>query len=207
MSLQLFPFPGIVTGMRKLLVGGAVCLLSQLCFGQMIDRDVRYYTYAGVSHTLIILGSAEERVGKSFSFAQGKADPKLTLYKRIPGELIWEGYFNESQTDHPTVAHPDRINQQVGIMAMARYRWPEHSRMNFYGDGGLGFSLFRHSSKDLPLASNFMIGGGFGAEFHTGEKSSLLLGARYLHTSNAGRKRPNFGENLVEWYLGYSWTR
>ena len=193
--------------MRKLLIGGVGCFLVQSSFGQMIDRDVHYYTYAGVSHTLIILGSAEERSGKAFSFAQGKGDPRLTIYKRIPGELIWEGYFNESQTNHPTAAHPDRINQQFGIMAMARYRWPVHGGMNFYGDGGLGFSLFRHSSKDLPLASNFMIGGGVGAEFHVDEKSSILLGARYLHTSNAGRKRPNFGENLVEYYLGYGWKR
>ncbi len=193
--------------MRKLPLAVGVLALVPCSFGQLVDSDIRYYTYAGVSHTLIVLGSAEERTGKAFSFGVGKADPRLTIYHRIHGELIWEGYFNESTTNHPTVAHPDRINQQYGTMAMARYRWPEHHGMNFFGDGGLGFSLFRHSSKDLPLASNFMIGGGFGAEFHTGEKSSLLLGARYLHTSNAGRKRPNFGENLVEYYLGYSWKR
>ena len=193
--------------MRTLVLGVGGCLLAPCCLGQMVDTETHYYVYGGLSHTLLILASADARSGKSFSFAQGKSDPRLTIYHRIEGELIWEGYFNESTTNQPTAAHPDRLNQQFGIMAMARYRWPEHRGMNFYGDGGLGFSLLRHSSTDLPLASDFMIGGGVGAEFHVGAKSAVLLGARYLHTSNGGRKRPNFGENLAEFYLGYEWKR
>ena len=193
--------------MRGLICGGIFFFLSSFSFGQMVDTDTHYYIYGGLSHTMIILASADERSGKSFSLARGKADPRLTIYHRIQGELIWEGYFNESKTNQPSQAHPDQINQQYGIMAMARYRWPVHNGMNFYADGGLGFSLLRHSSKDLPLASDFMIGGGLGMEFHAGEKSSFLLGTRYLHTSNAGRKRPNFGQNLDEFYLGYEWKK
>jgi hypothetical protein len=201
------PLAGKLPLMRGLIFGCAMCLIAQSSFAQLVDSDVHYYTYAGLSHTLLILASADERNGKSFSFAQGKGDPRLTIYHRIHGELIWEGYFNESKTNLTSPAYPDRLNQQYGILAMARYRWPEHNAMNYYLDGGLGFSLLRHSSQDLPLANDFMIGGGVGMEFHTGEKSSILLGIRNLHTSNAGRKRPNFGENLVEYYIGYSWKR
>ena len=194
--------------MRGLIIVSAACLLAPSSFGQVdIDPEVHYYTYAGLTHNMLILASADPRTGKSFSLARGKYDPKLTIYHRIPGELILEGYFNESTTDQTTPAHPDRLNQQYGIMAIARYRWPVHGNMNFYADGGLGFSLLRHSSTDLPLANDFMIGGGLGAEFHVAEKSAILLGARYIHSSNAGRKRPNFGENLAEFYRGYEWKK
>ena len=194
--------------MRGLIIGSAACVLAPVSFGQVdLDPDVHYYTYAGLTHNMLILASADPRTGKSFSFARGKDDPKLTLYHRIPGELILEGYFNESTTNQTTAAYPNRLNQQYGIMGIARYRTPLHGNINFFGDAGLGFSLLRHSSLDLPLANDFMIGGGVGAEFHVGEKSAILLGARYIHSSNGGRKRPNFGENLAEFYLGYEWKK
>lgn len=192
---------------RELIIGGSVIFLASSCFGQLASSEVHFYTYANLSHTIIVLGSAENRTGSGISLAAGKTDPKLMLNKRIPGELIWEFSYNESHTDKPSVRYPSRTNQALAVFATARYRWPTKSSVTLYGDGGLGFAVLRHSSKDLPLANNFMIGGGFGAEFSTGAKSSLLLGTRYIHTSNAGRKKPNYGENLLQYYVGYSWTR
>lgn len=193
--------------MRGLVFWGAVCFLSSSSIGQLVGSDVRYYTYAGYSHAIIVLGSAEPRIGNGFSLAVGKPDPKLTIYKKIPGELIWEAFYNETRTGTPTLRYPSVTNQTFAVFATARYRWPINSSINFYGDGGLGFALLRHSSKDLPLANDFMIGGGFGAEFMNGKKSSILLGTRYIHTSNAGRKKPNYGENMMQYYVGYSWMR
>jgi hypothetical protein len=190
--------------MRGLLVISGLAFGISKCFGQS-DDTIRYYTYAGVSHTLILLGSDDERSGTGFSLARGKNDPKLMLYKKVPGELIWEGYYNESHTNNPTARYPSRTNQAFAVFATARYRWKTRPGVNLYGDGGLGFAVLRHSSQDLPLANDFMIGGGFGAEFLIGTKSSILIGTRYLHTSNAGRVRPNYGENLVQFYAGYSW--
>lgn len=193
--------------MRGIVSWGGVCIFASCSLGQLADSEVHYYTYANVSHTMLILASADSRVGSGFSFAFGKKDPRLTVYHRIPGELILETSFNRSTTNKPTVQHPDRTNQSLSIFATARYRWPKHGAVNFYGDGGLGFAIHRHSSTDLPLANNFMIGGGIGAEFSAGDNSSFLLGTRYIHTSNAGRKRPNFGENQMQYYVGYSWKK
>ena len=49
--------------------------------------------------------------------------------------------------------------------------------------------------------SVFEIGGGL--EFVSSGKGSVLLGTRLLHQSNEGRKRPNFGQNLLQVYVGY----
>ncbi len=156
---------------------------------------------------MIILASADNRIGNSFSFGFGKTDPRLTIRHKIPGELIIEGIYNETRTSKPTIQHPSITNQTFAIYATARYRGAKRKGINFFGDGGLGFSLLRHSSTDLPLANDFMIGGGVGAEFSTSTKSSFLVGARWIHTSNAGRKRPNFGENMMHYFVGYSWKK
>ncbi len=193
--------------MRGLVFWGAVFSISTSCFGQLAKGEINYYTYAGLSHTAIVLGSAENRTGSGFSFAAGKIEPKLLLFKRVPGELVWEAFYNESHTNKPSARYPSRTNQTFAINVTARYRWLQNSRLNFYTDGGLGFALLRHRSKDLPLANDFMIGGGVGAEFLTSDKTSFMVGTRYIHTSNAGRKKPNYGENLFQYYVGYCWKK
>lgn len=193
--------------MRGLIALGAACLAAPVCFGQLVDTDVHYHVNGMYSNAMIILASADNRIGNGFGFGFGKADPRLTIHHKVQGELILETFYNETRTSKPTVQHPSVTNQTYAIFATARYHGAQHGNMNFYGDGGLGFSLLRHSSTDLPLANDFMIGGGFGAEFSAGTKSSYNIGARWIHTSNAGRKRPNFGENLMQYYVGYSWKK
>jgi hypothetical protein len=193
--------------MRKLVLVGAVCGFSPFGFGQMVDTDVHYYVTGSYSNAMIILASADHRIGNGFSIGVGKADPRLTIHHKIPGELIVEAIYNETRTSNPTIQHPSVTNQTYAIYTTARYRGAKKGGVNFYGDGGLGFSLLRHSSTDLPLANDFMIGGGFGAEISAGTKSSYNVGARWIHTSNAGRKRPNFGENAMYYYVGYSWKK
>jgi hypothetical protein len=192
---------------RGIVSWGAIGFLASCSFGQLVDTDVNYYVTGSYSNAMIILASADNRIGNGFSFGVGKADPRLTIHHKIPGELILEGIYNETRTSKPTVQHPSVTNQTYAIYATARYRGAKHGGMNFFGDGGLGFSLLRHSSTDLPLANDFMIGGGFGMEFAAGNNSNYLIGARWIHTSNAGRKHPNFGENSMYYFAGYSWKK
>ena len=193
--------------MRKHILWVFVGIVAPTSFGQLLDNKVNYYAYGGISHTLILLGSDDARSGTGFSLAFGRAEPKLTIRKKLQGELIWEAYYNESRTNRTTVRYPSKTNQGYGIIATARYRWRWKDGINIYGDLGTGFQVFQHSSLDLPLANDSILEFGTGLEFRTSEKSAILFGSRYLHTSNAGRVRPNYGENLIEWYIGYRWNR
>jgi hypothetical protein len=189
--------------MRGLVFGGALCLVTASSFGQMLDSDFHYYTYANVSHSLIVLGSTESRNGGGFSLAVGRKDPKLTLFRKIEGELIWEGYYVETNTKNPSAQYPYENSQAFGVLATARYRWRFRPDTNFYADLGMGIQFVNHTSPDLPLANNTTPVIGMGLEFKVKEDNEFLFGTRILHASNAGRKAPNPGQNLLQWYVGF----
>lgn len=184
-----------------MVLGGA---LSGFSSGQSLDHDVRYYAYANLSHNLIFLGSSESRSGGGFGLAFGRNDPKVKLYHRIEGELIWEGYYLSTSTKNTGPEFPYESSHAVGILATARYRWPSHGNFNVFGDLSIGGQWIDHANRDLPLCNNSTLGFGSGIEFRNNEKSAFILGGRFLHQSNAGRKRPNYGQNLCQWYIGIS---
>ncbi|MEI8282870.1 MAG: acyloxyacyl hydrolase [Armatimonadota bacterium] len=188
--------------MRRLFLTGILGLLVPCAFGQLIDSDFHYYTYGNVSHSLLILGSSDVRTGGGFSLAVGRKDPKLRLLRHIEGELIWEGYYVETNTSHPTVEFPSTTSQAFGVLATARYRWQFRPEINFYGDIGMGIQFSNHNSADLRLNNNTTPTVGMGMEYRTSESQSVLVGTRVLHASNAGRTNPNPGQNLLQWYVG-----
>lgn len=193
---------GTLTKMRELIFGVAATLLAPAAFGQLIDNDLHYYTMANVSHSLLILGSSDVRTGGGFSLAVGRRDPKLRLLKKIEGELIWEGYYVETNTSHPSPEFPAVTSKAFGVLATARYRWQFRSDMNFFADIGFGIQITDHNSEDLRLTNNTTPTVGFGLEIRTSPKESFLLGSRVLHSSNGGRTNPNPGQNLLQWYIG-----
>ena len=192
--------------MRGLILG-VVGILSPLSFGQSPGNDIRYYAYGNLSHNLQIFASSESRTGGGFGFAVGRMDPKLKIRHEKEGELIYEVYYSETNTKNTTVQFPYETCKAFGLLATARYRWKGGPGFNFFGDLGFGVQFIDHPTRDLPLCNNFTLEGGTGIEFKSGEKSSYLLGARLMHQSNAGRKRPNFGQNLLQWYVGFSVKR
>ena len=194
---------GTLTKMRRQFWGVGLCLSATPAFGQLIDSDLHYYTYANVSHSLLILGSSDIRNGGGFSLAAGRKDPKLRLLRKIEGELIWEGYFVETNTSHPSAEFPSVSSKAFGLLATARYRWQFRSDANFFADIGFGIQFTDHNSEDLRLTNNTTPTVGFGLEFRTSPRDSLLIGSRILHASNAGRTDPNPGQNLLQWYIGF----
>ena len=193
---------GTLSKMRRLFLGAGLTLIGSPAFGQLIDSDFHYYTYANVSHSLLILGSSDVRSGGGFSLAVGRRDPKLRLLRKIEGELIWEAYYVETNTSHPTQEFPATNSRGLGVLATARYRWQFRSDMNFFADIGFGVQFTDHDSKDLRLTNNTTPTVGFGMEFRTSHRDSFLIGSRVLHASNGGRTNPNPGQNLLQWYIG-----
>jgi hypothetical protein len=188
--------------MRKLWVGGVLGVLAPSAFGQLIDDDFHYYTTANVSHSLLILGSEDIRAGGGFSLAVGRHDPKLRLLRKIEGELIWEGYYVETNTSHPSVEFPAENSRGFGVLATARYRWQFRPDTNLFADFGFGIQFTDHNSGDLRLTNNTTPTVGFGVEFRTSPRESFLIGTRVLHASNGGRTNPNPGQNLLQWFFG-----
>ena len=71
--------------------------------------------------------------------------------------------------------------------------------------GGMLFT-----TQDIPAGTaqfNFTPQGGMGVYWLRREHSSVALGVRYHHISNAGRIRPNPGHNALYFYTGISWWR
>ena len=193
---------GTLTKMRWLIGAGVLSGLVPCSFGQLIDSDFHYYTYGNVSHSLLILGSSDVRTGGGFSLAVGRRDPKLRLFRSVEGELIYEGYYVETNTSHPTVQFPAVTTQAFGFLTTIRYRWQFRPDMNYFADLGFGMQFSNHSSEDLRLNNNTTPTLGMGMEFRSSKTESFLIGTRVLHASNAGRTHPNPGENLFQWYVG-----
>ena len=114
----------------------------------------------------------------------------------------WEGYFDETNTSHPTVEFPAVTTQAFGILVTCRYRWQFRPDMNFFGDIGFGAQFSNHSSPDLRLSNNTTPVLGIGMEFRGTDAQSFLVGTRVLHASNGGRTHPNPGQNLLQWFVG-----
>ena len=188
--------------MRRLITGVGLSLIGSFSYGQLVDSDFHYYTFGNVSHSLLILGSSDIRTGGGFSLAVGRRDPKLRLLRKIEGELIWEGYFVETNTSHASLEFPAETTRSFGVLATARYRWQFRPDANFFTDIGFGIQLSDHSSQDLRLTNNTTPTVGFGMEFRTSKTDSFIIGTRVLHASNGGRTNPNPGQNLLQWFFG-----
>ncbi len=191
--------------MRWLFCGASLCLVAPVSWAQQSHDDFNYYTYGNIAHSLLILGSSDVRTGGGFSLAVGRKDPKLTLFRKLEGELIWEGYYEVTNTIHTSSQFPAETNEVFGALATARYKWKLYRNISIYGDIGMGIQFSNHSSEDLRLANNTTPCLGFGLQLSWSNDTSFLIGSRVLHASNAGRTTPNPGENLLQWYVGYSY--
>ena len=164
------------------------------------EREFNYYTLGYSARSQLILGSEDQRHGGGFSLACGRKDPKLRS-GNVPGELIWEAYFMNTNSEGVN-GDPPNSAASFGVLASGRWRWEFRNDMNFFGDVGFGIQWLNHTSYDVPLAFNTTPSFAFGMEFKT-KGGAVLAGARLLHVSNGGRKLPNPGQNLLQWFIGF----
>ena len=88
---------------------------------------------------------------------------------------------------------------QVGLLPMFRYRG-DHGRSAWFVEGGIGISLMDQTyttpTKQFSTRFNFVDVVGVGRSF--GPQRGRELSLRVTHVSNAGIKKPNPGENLLQ---------
>ena len=163
-------------------------------------KELTHYTMGFSARSQLILGSEDQRSGGGFSLAVGRNDPRLRS-GNVPGELIWEAYYMYT-TSQGVNGDPPNSAGSFGVLASGRWRWEFRNDMNFFGDVGFGIQWLNHTSYDVPLAFNTTPSFAFGMEFKT-KGGAVLAGARLLHVSNGGRKLPNPGQNLLQWFIGF----
>jgi len=88
--------------------------------------------------------------------------------------------------------------KNLGVIGVTPvFRWEADDKLGFYGEGGIGVSLFssvyRNTHRQLSTSFEFADHIGVGYVF----SNKLDLGVRLQHYSNGGIKHPNGGVNLA----------
>lgn len=157
----------------------------------------RYFKVFG-GESILILGTEDRRTMSGAEFGFGKPDPRLAL-RGYPAQIVTELKFDYSRAsgDYREPAS----DLALGAIWTAHYEWPWHSPRGLYADWGGGAESVNHVSHDLPLSLDGAITAGFGYYFpHASDR--VLVGIRYFHISNGGRKYPNFGQNQIQAIVG-----
>ena len=104
------------------------------------------------------------------------------------------------------ITHPART-YLLGVSAIFRHNFLLWDRVVPYIDGGAGFLNTNLRIRALGEVIEFIPQGGLGVVFLVGERTSLDLGWRYQHISNAGQTEPkrNIGINSLFFHGGVSW--
>jgi len=101
------------------------------------------------------------------------------------------------------VLSPDS-NVEVGCSLLLKYARSLGDRFSPYIEGGTGVI---YTSQDLEQQStnwNFLLQGGCGLYYFVRENTSLNVGYRFRHFSNAGVERPNGGIDAHCVLIGFS---
>ena len=176
--------------------------VSSTVFAQSADSLTAssHYFSAFLIRGQIMLGSEDVRGGYGLSYGYGRPEPKFRA-GQIPAQLVYEGYLNHTQS--PGVDPlPGDATYATGGLAYSRWRWPLDKHGNgVYVDLGWGFQYASHPTVDLDTRWNSTPIFGVGGAFRSGDQE-FLIGLRYLHISNGGTDRPNFGDNQILLTLG-----
>jgi hypothetical protein len=157
------------------------------------DKPAWYATFFGGRSTRI-LGSQDMRTNYGLGLAWQRPEPHFK-WRNGPAQLVLEGYFEHSNgEDRPTRG---KITESIGVIWYARFRFPQ---FNLFADIGEGLHLSTSESFDLGtrLNSSPMLGIGF--VVRQGSKETMV-GARWLHLSNAGLNGENRGQNQMLFYV------
>lgn len=165
-----------------------------------IPRDQPGYDVSlWFGQTAIILGSNEPRklFGASWAYSE---DCARLRFKGYPASMRYE--FGIDFT-HGSGFKTAPSNDRTGVWILPEVRWkgrPKHQTGLFIGMG-LGLH-FADPSADLSSFINTMPTLDIGLYHNTG-KCEWQTGLRWRHSSNAGTKKPNDGQNVIEVFVGY----
>lgn len=146
-----------------------------------------------------ILGSDEIRRGGGIFLQYERREPKFVFPKGV-GDLVFEGYY-ATTFGGPVGDDADVRLNTVGLMAMARWRWPQKQRgVSIFTDLGWGLAWGDRTTVDLDSHVNSTPVLDFGLSIGPKDRE-LLVGVRYLHLSDGGLKGRNQGQNQFHLFL------
>jgi hypothetical protein len=159
-----------------------------------------HYLMGFFGQSATILGSEDGRFGGGVSYAFGQPEKRFYM-KGIPAQLVYEGYIDHTQSDGGG-GIPANSTMAVGALSYARWRWPiDRDGNGVYADLGWGLQFADRTTLDLDSRLNSTPVLDFGGTYKEGNHE-YLIGIRYLHISNAGTVRPNYGQNEFFFTLG-----
>lgn len=105
----------------------------------------------------------------------------------------------------PDIANRNRSYTQLGVLAVGRFRFSE-GRSPLFAEAGAGGSYLsdiytKPDGRIQASRANFVLRFGVGASF--GERQQHEVTLSYQHFSNAGLKKPNPGEDLLQARYAY----
>lgn len=174
------------------------CFLA-LCLCSRAQSPGRVAWLSG-GKTWQILGSQDIRNSYGLHVQWTKADPRLS-FRQNKAQLVSELYYMHSAGGRPNRTRDIQYN--FGILALGRFELGASGTLHSYWECGWGLQYINRTGPDINLHFNSTPCLGAGLVFPT-SRGDLWLGARYLHISNAGLKRPNQGQNWLQVMLGAS---
>lgn len=160
-----------------------------------------HYITGFAGRSIQIFGSEDGRFGGGLSYAYGQPEPRFST-GQIKAQLVYEGYIDHTESNGGS-GFSRNATFGFGGLSYGRWRWP----MDQYGNGvyfdlGLGLQLATQPTLDLESVLNSTPVMDFGGVFRDGH-NEYLIGFRFLHISNAGTVRPNYGQNELFFTLGF----
>lgn len=159
-------------------------------------HDQRYFVlHAGTGQTIVpLFGDTNKRNNLCLGLSYVKPE-RFFRIGRKKGDMFQELYYEHSASKggDGTAGHLPSDYEAVGYLFGVRYGWAL-GRYGLYGDIGWGFQYNNHRTIDLPSRLNSTPFLDVGLWIPNG-RHPLLLGIRYLHSSNGGTVGTNAGQN------------
>jgi len=151
--------------------------------------------------SLLLLGTQDRRTMMGVEYGYGKPDKRLA-FRGYPAQLVCELKFDYSRASGNFPEDPSS-DFALGAIFYAHYEFPWKSSTGYFVDWGGGAESINHTSRDLPLSFDgaIMVGAGYFMPLQS-STNRLLIGFRYFHISNGGRKYPNYGQNQIQATIG-----
>lgn len=157
------------------------------------NRKPFYVANVFFGQTVLILGSNDIRTGGGLSLQYVKPEKRFT-FRHKPASMVMEAYFLWTQGGF--IEHAKSKTSSVGAIILARFENRTRQGIGLYYDIGWGLQVSDRVSADLTSQLNSTPVFGTGVILPA-ERNNIYLGLRYMHTSNAGFRGTNSGQNQL----------
>lgn len=180
--------------MRSLALTAAL-ILPFCSLAQDFGRPT-YFISGGKS--LQVLGSQDIRNGYGLHVQWSKPEKRFS-FRQNRANMVLETYYMHSTGGRPN--RTDDIQTNLGLLVMGRFEQGQPGEQRWYWETGWGLQYISRLGPDINLHINSTPTIGAGLIIPRG-KQEFFVGARYLHISNGGFRRPNQGQNWIQMMLG-----